>query len=99
MLLVHALPGIALLFADQGDMERAVELYALASTFDWVAKSKWFADIAGDEIEEVAAELPSDVVDAAQSRGRDLDVWETAGNLLAELEEMGWGETELNAAK
>jgi len=91
VLLVHALPGIALLFADQGDVERAVELYSLAATFDWVANSKWFADIAGDEIEGVAAQLPPDVVEAAKARGGALDVWETAEKLVNELEEMGWG--------
>jgi tetratricopeptide (TPR) repeat protein len=88
--LLHALPGIALLFADQGEIDRAVELYALASTFDWVAKSKWFADIAGDKIAAMAEGLPSEVVEAAKARGRELDLWDTAKALLAELEEQGW---------
>jgi predicted ATPase/DNA-binding SARP family transcriptional activator len=89
--LVHALSGIALLFADQGEVERAVALYALASTFGIVANSKWFADIAGDEIAKAAEELPPDVAEAAKVRGRQLDLWETAEELLMELEEMGWG--------
>ena len=88
--LLHALPGIALLYADQGEVERAVELYALASTFDWVANSKWFEDIAGNEIAEAAEGLPADVVEAAKARGRSLDLWETAKELLGELQELGW---------
>ena len=89
--LIHALPGIALLFVDQGDSKRAVELYALASTLEMVANSKWFADIAGDEIAKAAEGLPVEVVEAAQARGRKLDLWETAEKLLTELEELGWG--------
>ncbi len=87
----HALPGIALLFADQGERERALELYALASTQGYVTNSKWFDDIAGDEIAAIAAELPAEVVEAAKARGRGLDLWETAAALLEELEAMGWG--------
>jgi len=89
--LIHALPGIALLFADQGEAERAVELYALASTFGIVANSKWFDDIAGDEIAAVAEGLPEDVIEAAKTRGRSLDLWETVAELLDELEALGWG--------
>jgi hypothetical protein len=97
--LIHALLGIALLFVDQGDSERAVELYALASAFGIVANSKWFADIAGDEIAAMAEKLPVEVVEAAKERGRELDLWETAEELLAELEEAGWGKPEFNVAK
>ena len=90
--LIHALPGIALLIADQGETERAVELYALASTYGIVANSKWFDDIAGNEIATMAEDLPVEVVKAAKARGRKLDLWETAQELLVELEELGWGE-------
>lgn len=60
--LMQALPGVALLFADQGEIERAVELYALAATQGIVANSKWFDDIAGDEIAAAAESLPAEVV-------------------------------------
>jgi len=90
LVLVHILPGIALLFADQGEVERAVELYALASTQGIVANSKWFADIAGDEIASTAEGLPVDIAKTAKARGRALDLWETAEALLEELEELGW---------
>ena len=60
--LFHTLPGIALFYADKAEIERAVELYALASTLGMVANSKWFDDIAGDEIAAAAEELPAEVV-------------------------------------
>jgi len=90
--LVHVLPGIALLMADRGELERAVDLYALASTQGIVANSQWFEDIAGRQIAAAAKTLPPDVVAAAEARGRARDLWETAAELLAELVERGWGE-------
>ena len=45
--LLFALPAIALLQADQGEPERAVELYALASRYPQVANSRWFEDVVG----------------------------------------------------
>jgi hypothetical protein len=88
--LTHSIPGVALLFADQCDIERAVELYALAATNGIVANSKWFDDIAGDQIARASERLPSEVVEAAKERGRALDLWEIARALLVELGEMGW---------
>jgi hypothetical protein len=90
--LVGTLPGISLLLADQGEKERAVELYALARTHPMVANAQWFEDIAGQHIAAVAATLPPQVVAAAEARGQARDLWETAAELLAELEELGWGE-------
>ena len=89
--LTHALPGIALTLADQGEVERAVEIYTLASSMGMVANSRWFADIAGNEIAALAAGLPADVVDAAKGRVQTVLSWEPAAELLAELEELGWG--------
>ena len=91
-LLLELLPAMALLLADtrgpaSPDVERAVELYALASRYPYVANSRWFEDVAGREIAAAAATLPPDVVAAAQERGRARDLWATAEELLAELEE------------
>jgi hypothetical protein len=66
-------------------VERAVELYALASRYPHVANSRWFEDIAGKEIATVAATLPLDVVAAAQERGRTRDLETTVQELLIEL--------------
>ncbi|NIR02803.1 MAG: tetratricopeptide repeat protein [Gemmatimonadales bacterium] len=69
--LLRALPAAALLLAHTGDAERAVELYALASRYPFVANSRWYASVVGPHI---AA--------AAQERGRARDLWETVTELL-----------------
>ena len=38
-----------------------------------------------------AANLPPDVVGAAEARGREQEFWGAAVELANELEEMGWG--------
>jgi tetratricopeptide (TPR) repeat protein len=83
--LVIALPAIALLLADQSEKERAVELYALASRYPYVANSHWFEDVVGKHIAAVAATLPPEVVAGAQERGRARDLEATVAELLVEL--------------
>ena len=84
---LFALPGVALLLVENGRLERAVEVYALASRYPFVANSRWFEDVAGRHIATVAAALPPDVVAAAQERGRARDMDATVAELLAELGE------------
>ena len=67
---LEELPAVALLIADLGQVERAVELYALASRFPRVGRSRWFSDVAGTPIDAIAAGLPPEVVAAALSAGR-----------------------------
>lgn len=81
------LPALALLCIDDGDIERAVELYAAARRSPYIANSRWFEEIAGQEIAQAAAALPSDAIDAAEERGRARDLRATAVALLAQLEE------------
>jgi tetratricopeptide (TPR) repeat protein len=83
--LVYALPAMALLLADQGEQERAIELYQLASRYPLVAKSRWFEDIVGRHIADVAAALLPKVVAAAQERGRSRNLEITVKELLTEL--------------
>ena len=87
---LFVLAGIALLLAERGEHERAVELYALASRFPFVANSRWFEDVFGKRIAAVAANFPPEVVAAAQERGKARDLWETVEALLEEIE--GWGD-------
>jgi hypothetical protein len=72
--------------AGWGNSERAVELYALASRYPFVANSPWFENVAGRHVAAAAASLPPDVVAAAQERGRARDLEATVAELLAELE-------------
>jgi DNA-binding SARP family transcriptional activator/predicted ATPase len=82
-----ALGSIALLLVDEGQVERAVELYALVdSRFPYVANAQWAEDVAGRHIAAAAKALPPDVVAAAQERGRARDLEATVKELLAELE-------------
>jgi hypothetical protein len=87
---LHTLPAAALLLADRGEAERAVELYALASRHPVVANSRWFEDVAGRHIVAAAAHpegVPPELAVAAQERGRERDLWATLEELLTELEE------------
>jgi predicted ATPase/DNA-binding XRE family transcriptional regulator len=89
--LLLALPAIALILAEQGQTERAVELYALAWRYPLLANGQGFIDSFGQRLDAVVAALPPAVAAAAQARGRLLDLWESAGVLLAELRAGGWG--------
>ena len=80
------LSAAAILLADVGEHERAVELYALASRYPYVANSRWFEDVFGRHIDAVAATLPTEVAEAARERGCARDLQETVKELLAELE-------------
>jgi hypothetical protein len=73
------------LLAGEGDLERAVEVYALSSRYPLVAKSRWFEDVVGNRIAEVAATLPTERVAILQERGRARDLEATAIELRAEL--------------
>jgi tetratricopeptide (TPR) repeat protein len=84
--IVQALPGVALLLAREGERERAVELYALASRYPYVGKSRLCEHVAGRQIAAIAAALPSDVVAAAEERGRERDLDATVAELLEEFE-------------
>ena len=83
---VYALLGVALLRADQGEGEQAVELHALGSRYPEAASGRFFPDVFGAKIAAVAASLPPEVVAAAQERGRARDLGETIAELLAELD-------------
>jgi tetratricopeptide (TPR) repeat protein len=82
---LQSLPAMALLLADGGEVEQAVELYALVSRFPYAVHSRWFEDVAGREITAAAEALPPEVVAAAQERGRARDLWATVEELLDEL--------------
>ena len=84
--LLWALPTAALLLAGQGDPEGAVELYALASRYPFVANSRWFEDVAGQRMAAVAAGLPPEAVARAQERGRRREPPVTAADLVTKLD-------------
>ncbi|MBN1247839.1 MAG: tetratricopeptide repeat protein [Anaerolineae bacterium] len=85
LLMLSALPAAALLLADQGESERAVALYALASRCEWIAASSWFDDVVGRSVAAAAASLPPDVVAVAKSEGHARDLRASAEEILREL--------------
>ena len=82
-----AIPLAALLALKQGDPARAVELYALALSIPHIANARYYEDAVERHIAAAAKKLPPDVVAAAQERGRGRDLWETARELRAALED------------
>jgi predicted ATPase len=80
------IPGVVALLLEQGERERAVELYAMAcSRYPFVKESRWFEDVIGRQVAAAAADLPPAGVEAAEARGRGRDQAETVAELLAEL--------------
>ena len=80
-----ALPGAALLLADRGEEERAIELYTLLSRYPAITDLPWSADIAGRHITAIAAALPLEAVAAAKERGRNRDPEAAVAELFIEL--------------
>ncbi|MBN1246982.1 MAG: tetratricopeptide repeat protein [Anaerolineae bacterium] len=78
------LPVAALLLADRGDVEQAVELYGLATRYPFVANSHWFEHVVGRPLAIQTTSLPPDVVAGATARGRQRDFQATLAGLLAE---------------
>jgi DNA-binding SARP family transcriptional activator/predicted ATPase len=85
--LLFVLPGVALLMVSRGEIERAIELYALASRHPLVTNARWFEDIAGRYIADAAAGLPSHVVSAARVRGLALNLDGAVAGVMTELDE------------
>jgi tetratricopeptide (TPR) repeat protein len=85
MPVMYGLPVAALLQADQGTVDRAVEIYACASRYEFVANSRWFEDLVGKQIRAMAASLPAKAVGVAQEKGRAQDWDAMAAELLNEL--------------
>jgi tetratricopeptide (TPR) repeat protein len=84
MPVLYGLPAAALLLADEGAAERAVEVYACASRYGFVANSCWFEEIAGGPLAAATAHLPVEVAGAARARGEAQDWNSMAAALLAD---------------
>ncbi len=81
-----ALSGLARLFADEGVVEKAVELEALVARHPLVAQSRWFKAVLHRPFAAVIHSLPPEVAAAAQKRGHMQDLNQKVAELLAELE-------------
>jgi tetratricopeptide (TPR) repeat protein len=86
-ILVHipTLGAAALYLAYGRSLERAVEIYALASRYPWIAKSKWCQDVIEAPLTSLTASLSTEAIAAAQERGRERDLEAAVQELLNEL--------------
>jgi tetratricopeptide (TPR) repeat protein len=82
---LFALPAIALILLDSGELERAAELYAVASCHPFVAHSHWFDEVVGQPLAAAARTSSPQTVAAAQGRGRARDLQATLEELLVEF--------------
>lgn len=89
--LIHMLLSIALIFAEQGAPERALELYSLAKRHPMVGNNQAVTTFFGQRLDAAAAALSPEEAQSAQARGRERDPWATAHELLAEFKAAGWG--------
>jgi len=87
--ILYILFAVSLILIERGEIEMAIEIFALAQRYPFVEKSRWFEDIAGREIAIAAKSLLPELVIAAQERGRKRDIWETASELLEKISEKG----------
>lgn len=83
----QALGPSAVWIGRQGDPIQAVELYSLACQAPAMGNSRWFGEVYGGPIAALAEGLPPEVIAAAKERGRARDIWQTAAELLEELNE------------
>ena len=83
---IQALQAAALWLSEGRDKARALEVYSMVRLHPKVNNPQWFRDVVEPHFANVAAHLPPATVATAQERGRQLDVWEAAANVLAELE-------------
>lgn len=79
-----ALVGLSLLCADEGQADRAVELFSLASRYGYVANSIWFQDIVGQTLTAAATRPSPDLLRAARECGAALNLDSVIGELLAD---------------
>jgi len=82
---LQILPPLCLFLAKSSEEERAVELYAMVSSYPFVSKSRWFSDVYENRIRESISSLSPDLVAKARERGQARDLDETINELLAEF--------------
>jgi predicted ATPase/DNA-binding SARP family transcriptional activator len=87
--ILTSLAGLAVLLADEGDVERALALYALATRYPDMRASRYYEDITGRYVDAAAATLPPERIEAARERGRARDLDATVMEVLAACEARG----------
>ena len=76
---------LALILAEAGELEQAVELYATATAHPGAGNSRFFDDILGKPIASRAENLPAKTAEAAQTRGLTKTLAAVGEEYLAKL--------------
>lgn len=82
---VSALANYARFKAEQGDLERAIDLYALAIRYPYLGNSRYWWDVAGKRIHELTAGILSEAREAAVQHGKTRDLDEAFDEIRAEI--------------
>jgi tetratricopeptide (TPR) repeat protein len=86
MHIVVTLPIVALFLSDIGELRRAIQIWELARTQPFIAKSSWHKQVVEPHILAVVSDLSSQEVEIARSFEQEMTLWETAEILLGEIE-------------
>ena len=81
-----ALSIFALLLADKGDIQQALELYGKASSQPNLANSRWFADLYGKEIEKAASHMTCEEQAELKQAGQSMDLSQSLKDFFPMLE-------------
>jgi predicted ATPase len=82
-----AIPVLAIILADKGDAERAIEFYELVSRYPLIEIGQFYREVFRKTIYEAASTLPEEIIAEAEARGRSRDLHDTITEIIAELEE------------
>jgi tetratricopeptide (TPR) repeat protein len=83
---LHALPSLALSYGDRGNIHQAIQIFALAKKYPYVANSKWFEDIAGREIRSWEHTLVENRSGKSENIEQEIRIWDIVRQWL-ELQE------------
>jgi len=83
---ILALSVLAIIFAEEGELEKAVELYATVTAHPFARNSQWLEDLFGKPLSRLCADLPAETFAAAQERGRGRKLVEVGRDYLKNLQ-------------
>ena len=82
-MMLYILASAALLLAHRGQNERALQIYALVDSWQFVANSRWFIDVYRAPLLELTNASP-DAITHTERQPKEA-LWQAATSLLEEL--------------
>jgi tetratricopeptide (TPR) repeat protein len=79
---LYGLATLASVLAENGEVQRAVEVYACVTASPLAGYSQWFEDVYGRDIRNLASLIQADAYEAACQRGSQADPWQIGRDLL-----------------